>query len=309
MSVGLCGVIAGAGADVEEARALAAHLGVPLAEAADVSRLALADPSLALRLDDAGLALVDGDLELRGDFARMLGRVRPGVVQRELLVRAAKVKPRARVGLRASKDSDVASGSGQVAHVSEEVDEGAASGGSASFRGGSSEAVLAQAAADASLPTAVDATAGLGEDALLLAAAGFSVRLYERNPVIAALLRDALRRAREIPQLADATSRMELVEADSVDALAQLEFTPDVVVLDPMFPARRKSASVKKKLQLIQRLEVPCESEDALLDAALAARPRKVVVKRPSKGPYLAGVKPSYSLEGKAVRYDVIALP
>ena len=45
-----------------------------------------------------------------------------------------------------------------------------------------------------------------------------------------------------------------------------------------------------------------------LLDAALAAHPRKVVIKRPPKGPYLAGKKPSYSLTGKAIRYDVIAL-
>ena len=44
-----------------------------------------------------------------------------------------------------------------------------------------------------------------------------------------------------------------------------------------------------------------------LLRAALAAHPRKVVIKRPPKGPWLADVKPSYSLEGKAVRYDVIA--
>ena len=40
--------------------------------------------------------------------------------------------------------------------------------------------------------------------------------------------------------------------------------------------------------------------------AALAAHPRKVVVKRPVKGPYLAGIKPSYSLAGKSVRYDCI---
>lgn len=40
-------------------------------------------------------------------------------------------------------------------------------------------------------PVAVDATAGLGEDSLLLAAAGFSVTLIERDPVIAALLADA----------------------------------------------------------------------------------------------------------------------
>ena len=40
--------------------------------------------------------------------------------------------------------------------------------------------------------------------------------------------------------------------------------------------------------------------------AALEARPRKIVVKRPLKGPHLAGIKPSHSLAGKVVRYDVV---
>lgn len=155
-------------------------------------------------------------------------------------------------------------------------------------------------------PFVVDATAGLGEDSLLLAAAGFRVRMYEHEPTIAALLRDALERARKDERLADAVSRMDLVEADSVEALRNLELVPDVVYLDPMFPQRKKSAAVKKKLQLLQTLERPCSNEDELLSAALAVGPRKVVVKRPVKGPYLAGVKPSHSLAGKAVRYDVL---
>lgn len=161
----------------------------------------------------------------------------------------------------------------------------------------------------AASPTAVDATAGLGQDSLLLAAAGFRVRLYERNPAIAALLRDALRRAAETPELSEIAARMEFVEGDSVEALRGLSFAPDVVYLDPMFPARTKSAAVKKKFQLLHHLERPCEDPALLLDAALAAHPRKVVVKRPPKGPHLADMKPSYSLGGKAVRYDVIVPP
>ena len=158
-------------------------------------------------------------------------------------------------------------------------------------------------------PTAVDATAGLGEDSLMLAAAGFSVRLYEKDQVIAALLRDALERAVALPELADVVARMELLEEDSVEALPHLDFSPDVVLLDPMFPERTKSAAVKKKFQLLHRLERPCDDEFALLDAARAARPRKIVVKRPPKGPLLAGAKPNYQVIGKAVRYDVIVVP
>jgi 16S rRNA (guanine1516-N2)-methyltransferase len=158
-------------------------------------------------------------------------------------------------------------------------------------------------------PTVVDATAGLGEDALLLAAAGFSVQLYEYDPVIAALLKDAMRRAAKEPELADIVSRMQVFEEDSVKALPQLPTAPDVVLLDPMFPARQKSALIKKKFQLLQKLESPCAEEDALMQAAIEAHPRKIVVKRPRKGPFLAERKPSYSLQGKAIRYDCIVLP
>lgn len=162
----------------------------------------------------------------------------------------------------------------------------------------------------AAAPTAIDATAGLGEDGLLLAAAGFTVRLFERDPVIAALLRDALRRAAEVPGLARAVGRMELAEGDSVAELERIARdeapAPDVVYLDPMFPERTKSAAVKKKFQLLHHLERPCDDEEGLLRAALAAHPRKVVVKRPVKGPHLASVRPAYALAGKAVRYDVL---
>ncbi len=220
-----------------------------------------------------GLTLVGCGMEVRGDFARMLPRARPGRLERELLVRAAKVKGAAR-------------------------------------------------------PIVIDATAGLGEDSFLLAAAGFQVRMYESDPVIAALLGDALERAQADPSIAAIACRMELFEEDSVRAMEELakagERTdsegappaaattpapaqaPDVIYLDPMFPERRKSAAVKKKFQLIHRLERPCANEEEMLLSAIRANPRKVVVKRPAKGPYLAGIKPSYSIAGKAVRYDCI---
>lgn len=207
-----------------------------------------------LRRDERGLALVGDGMELRGDFSRMLPRLRRDRLGRELLVKAARVRG---------------------------VDG----------------------------PTAVDCTAGLGEDSLLLAAAGFRVTLFERDKTIFALLCDALERASADPRLAGIVCRMELVGGDSIEGLASLGFAPDVVYLDPMFPGRTKSAAVKKKFQLLHHLEQPCEEEEALVEAALAAHPRKVVIKRPPKGPELAGVKPSYTVSGKAVRYDVLVPP
>ena len=210
---------------------------------------------LTLVRDGEGLALVGEGQVLRGDFTRMLPRIKAGRLNSELLVKAAKIK--------------------------------------------NAEGEL----------TAVDATAGLGEDSLLLAAAGFRVTLYERNPVVYELLKDALERAVQIPELAPVVARMTAVHADSVAGMAALETPPDVILLDPMFPARQKSALVKKKLQMIQKLEQPCDDEITLLLTAMEARPKKLIVKRPPKGDWLAGLKPDHSIEGKAVRFDCFASP
>ncbi len=153
----------------------------------------------------------------------------------------------------------------------------------------------------------LDATAGLGEDSFLLAGAGFAVDLYEYDAVIAALLQDAIRRALQSGDetVREAARRMRFHEEDSVKAMKKLSSRPDVILLDPMFPERRKTGLIKKKFQLLQLLERPCDNEEALFEAALAACPLRIVVKRPQKGPYLAARKPDYSLSGKAIRYDV----
>lgn len=157
--------------------------------------------------------------------------------------------------------------------------------------------------------TAVDATAGLGEDAFLLAAAGFAVQLYESDPVIAALLADALRRAAADETMAGIASRMTLYFGDSIKAMKEMAEKPDVILLDPMFPERHKSALIKKKFQLLQQLEKPCGEEKELFDAAVSAGAHRILVKRPLKGPVLAGQKPDYSLNGKAIRYDCYIFP
>lgn len=157
--------------------------------------------------------------------------------------------------------------------------------------------------------TAIDAAAGMGEDALILAACGYEVTLYEKNPVIAELLRDAMRRAEKNELLKCVVERMKLTVGDSTELIPGRFDRVDLVYLDPMFPARRKSGLINKKLQLMQRLEQPCVDEKAMLDAAASAHPKRIIIKRPLKGAYLADVKPHYTVKGKAIRYDCFAFP
>ena len=105
---------------------------------------------------------------------------------------------------------------------------------------------------------------------------------------------------------------MSVHEGDSIEYMRNFRSSGDssslVVYLDPMFPERTKNAMIKKKFQLLQQLELPCSNESDLLDAAICAQPHKIVIKRPLKGPLLAGARPSYSVSGKAIRFDCIVL-
>lgn len=158
-------------------------------------------------------------------------------------------------------------------------------------------------------PVAVDATAGMGEDSFLLAAYGYEVTMFEQNPVVAALLKDSLRRAKYHPILGEIAARMHLVEGNSIELLPKLVKEIDLIYLDPMFPSRQKSGLINKKLQLIQKLEQPCPEEEALLEMAMQIKPQKIVIKRPLKGTFLANQKPHYSIKGKAIRYDCFVYP
>jgi len=158
-------------------------------------------------------------------------------------------------------------------------------------------------------PLLIDATAGLGRDGFLLASHGFRVEMIEINPLVAALLEDGLARARRVAHLQPVVERIRLFQGNSVERLASLDEVPAVIYLDPMFPQRSKSAKVKQNLRLLQYLDEHSIAPEPLLSAALAVGANKVVVKRPLKGPYIDGKTPSYSLKGKAIRFDVFLGP
>jgi len=154
----------------------------------------------------------------------------------------------------------------------------------------------------------LDATGGMGRDAFLMAGYGCPVHVFEQNRIVAALLRDGLRRASEHPETQNTAARIRLTTGDStlfLNTLAQQGGHIDVIYLDPMFPERVKTAKVKKELQVLQLLIGPDNNTDLLFAAALKAAGNRVVVKRPKSAPPLAGKSPSHSLIGKTIRFDV----
>ncbi|MGE8502753.1 MAG: class I SAM-dependent methyltransferase [Pseudomonas sp.] len=155
-------------------------------------------------------------------------------------------------------------------------------------------------------PNVLDATAGLGRDAFVLASLGCRMTLIERQPLVAALLEDGLQRAALDLEVAPIAERMRLFTGNAIELMRNWQGeAPQVIYLDPMFPHRDKSALVKKEMRLFRPFVGDDLDAPALLEAALALATHRVVVKRPRKAPAIEGGKPGYVLEGKSSRYDI----
>lgn len=175
------------------------------------------------------------------------------------------------------------------------------------FGGGRGEAVAKAVGIKGNyLPSVVDATAGLGRDAFVLASLGCQVRMIERNPVAAALLDDGLQRGYQDPEIGPGLrEHMTLLHTSSLAALAVLTPSPDVVYLDPMYPHKQKSALVKKEMRVFQALVGSDNDADGLLAPARQLAKKRVVVKRPDHAPPLANEPAHAAIATKNHRFDI----
>ena len=149
----------------------------------------------------------------------------------------------------------------------------------------------------------IDATAGLGRDALILSSLVERVILIERVPWVSALLEDGLKNSRKLlPYL----SSTQVICCDSKKYLLNLKTKPDAIYLDPMFEKMGKSKA-KREIQALRDLTIQ-SNEEELLEAALKTAKDRVVVKRHKKIKSLSGLKPTFSLTGRVVRYDVYSI-
>lgn len=167
-----------------------------------------------------------------------------------------------------------------------------------------------------------DATGGIAKDAIMMALLGCKVWTCEAHPLIASLVQDGLERVRHL------TAYSLLFEQESfnffaVDALTKLsefyakplEQRPDIIYLDPMFPAKVKSSSAKKTMQWLQHIhahtshmypDYSVAEPHELLSMGLKLAQKRVVVKRPlHAGPLTLAPEVSFSRRFQSARFDV----
>lgn len=157
-------------------------------------------------------------------------------------------------------------------------------------------------------PAVLDITAGLARDAYILAALGCKITLVEQSPVLYTLIEDGVKRGLEEPASAEVLLNfMNLVNADAILYMEHMDVAPrpEVIYIDPMYPEKKKSALVKKDMQILQRLLGKDEQAETLLKSALAHAGKRVVVKRPIHAQPVGGIEPDTCISSKKTRYDV----
>lgn len=153
-------------------------------------------------------------------------------------------------------------------------------------------------------PKIVDATAGLGRDSFILASLGYRIIMLERSRIIYPLLEKALADAKL--KMTEVISRLVLIHTDAISWLKNTAHDrPDVIYLDPMFPERKKSASVKKEMAILQELLGKEHDHVILFQTALLTAKKRVVVKRPRLSANIGEIAPNFTLNGKSSRFDV----
>ncbi len=162
-------------------------------------------------------------------------------------------------------------------------------------------------------PSVIDATAGFGGDAFVLASLGCRVTMVERSSIIASLLADALARAYKSAddEIIVNINNLSLINEDSTNFLLSKKPIVDVVYMDPMYPEKKKKAAPKKEMVALQNLVGADLDSEVLLAAALKIAKKRVVVKRPIKADIIKlehGLKPSSSIKSPNTRYDIYSL-
>jgi 16S rRNA (guanine1516-N2)-methyltransferase len=162
-------------------------------------------------------------------------------------------------------------------------------------------------------PSILDTTAGLAGDAFVLATLGCSITLVERSPIIFALIEDAVERA----SLSDSFEPIlkqgfNIINRDANEYIKEQitanATSPDVIYIDPMYPHKKKSALVKKDMQILQRLHGEDDNAAQLLENALLYAKKRVVVKRPVQAETVSEKKPNTSIKSKKTRYDIYTI-
>lgn len=156
---------------------------------------------------------------------------------------------------------------------------------------------------DKSKVSVLDITGGFCEDSFTLSSLGIKVCAIEQSKIIFSLVEAALEKEGQVSEFTLFCKN----SLEYMQDLIVLNQRPKAIYMDPMFEISSRKALSNKSMQVLQVLESYTEDLKEknllLLNQALICASNRVVLKRHKKTPSLK--KPSYTLKGKLVRYDI----
>ena len=151
----------------------------------------------------------------------------------------------------------------------------------------------------------IDATAGLGYDAFILASLGAKVTLIERSEKMYEILKNGINEGVSFGgEIENIINRMDLLFGDSKDILPKL--SAEVIMIDTMYKDKKKTALVKNNMRLVREIVGPDSDYVELLKVALNCAKNRVVLKQPRYADPIKEIrKCSHQILGKTIRYDI----
>ncbi len=147
-------------------------------------------------------------------------------------------------------------------------------------------------------PKILDLTGGLLGDSLLFLSYGCEVLALERNPIIAFLIKSALKNASH-PLL----QKFSFIESEAFTFLETLP-NVDIIYFDPMFEDVNEKSLPKKEMRIFRSFVGSDKDAKKVIVEAKKLTPKRLVVKRPRLSATLMDPV-DVIFEGKATRYDV----
>ena len=151
----------------------------------------------------------------------------------------------------------------------------------------------------------IDLTCGFAEDSLILVFFGHKVISLERNPVMAALLENALSRARNDDEFGELfKSSLDIKFCSASKFIEENDLSNKWLYFDPMFgdQSGKKSLS-SKRMQFLSQFAGSDEDWKSVFNSCLQSKAKSLIFKHSNKAP-MPEIKPNEVIMGKTVRFD-----
>ena len=142
----------------------------------------------------------------------------------------------------------------------------------------------------------LDCTAGFGRDSFLLDSMGHDVTMIENSPIVAMLLKNALRRSNNI--------NIKLFFGNAYDYMKHCHKKYDYIYLDFMFEKLKNKSLSSKNNETLKIISFNDNDKNKIIQLAQSVSNKKVIVKEP-RNTLSDILKPNYIIKTKLLKYNI----